>query len=259
MTRTLGLLGTGLLGASIGLRARECGYRVAGYDTSQESLAIAKQRRAIDEMISRDEIYKCDVVVLAIPVDGIVAELERLRDGGASAPQSKLIIDVGSTKRRISEIGNRIKNFVPGHPFAGRERSGAAAADATLFDGKSWVYVSQGNAHLDQRAEEFIREMGSLPYAVDATQHDAVVACTSHLPQLLAWLFAERYAEEDPQVIEALSGPVARELQRIARSERPMWREILRANAENVIREARKLANTLLEKADALERKEEVI
>jgi prephenate dehydrogenase len=256
--RTLGLLGTGLLGASIGLRARERGYHVIGQDISPEALAIARERGAIADAVSKEQLYTCDIVTLALPVDGIVAELERLHLNDQERAV-RLIIDVGSTKRKIAELGASIKNFVPSHPFAGRERSGAAAADSTLFDGKSWVYVSSGDPSLDTRAEEFIREMGSIPYAVDPVAHDAICAATSHVPQLLAWLFAERYAEEDPQLIESLSGPVARELQRIARSERPMWREIFRANAENIAREAREISAKLERAATMLERGEEII
>src|SRR5581483_6519296 len=240
------------------MRARERGWHVVGHDISSEAATIAKERSALDEIVSQESIYRCDVAVIALPVEATISELRRL---GSELPSldAGLIIDIASVKLPIVEIAQDIPNFVATHPFAGRERSGAAAADATLFDGKSWVYVSSGDVALDKRAEEFIREMGSAPYAVGAIEHDRIVACTSHLPQLLAWLFAERNQEEEPAMIAALSGPVARELQRIARSERQMWREIFRANSENICREARALAEHLLQTVNMLERNEDVI
>lgn len=251
--RSVGIVGTGLIGASIGMRARESGMRVAGYDADPQAAVLAQRRGALDEIVSYDEALKRDIVVLAGPVD---ATLEQLRDPAMRALEAALVIDVASVKAPIVEAARGIERFVASHPMAGRERSGADAADVTLFIGRSWAYVPSVNATANEAVQALIREMGATPHAVDAAVHDRIVARTSHVPQLFAWLIAQRFERDEPDATDGLLGPVALELQRIAGSDKELWREILLANAENVKNELLALSRAMADAAEALGRGE---
>ncbi len=270
---TLGIIGTGLIGGSIGMRARENGWRVIGYDAHAPAAEEALACGAIDEAVSRETLdERADVIVIAAHIAGTISELERMR---FSQPHhARLIIDVASVKAPIVQAARGVRNFVATHPMAGRERSGPSAAARDVFDGKTWLYVPTGNRDLDRRAAEFIGALGATPVEIDAGEHDRIVAFTSHLPQVLATLFATRatchpevhtkcHPEVDtkchPEVskggrgIEAFFGPVARELMRLSRSSPAMWHDILDANRENICRELRALAAGLTGAADGLE------
>jgi prephenate dehydrogenase len=241
----LGILGTGLIGASIGLRSRTRGVHVIGWDTRPDVALRARERDALDEVGEPAEIYSCDTVVLAMPVKAVIDELRGPR---IAASRATLILDVASVKTAIMAAGANLRQFVGTHPMAGSERSGPDSADAALFEDCNWAYVPTGASEIDARARAFITEMGARAIAIDAAEHDRTVARTSHVLQLLAWLVSARLGEGDAQ----LTGPVARELQRIARSDRALWRDIFEANAVNVAAEARALAVALEEAAREL-------
>lgn len=249
MSERVGILGTGLIGASIGMRARERGMRVVGADARAQNAQLALRRGALDLVGARADVLACDVVVLAGPIDAIVADL---RSTDLRASQASLILDVASVKVPIVDAGAGIARFVASHPMAGSERSGPGAAEAALFVGRPWAYVPAGDGAATAAVQAFVREMGATPYAVDARAHDRIVARTSHVPQLFAWLMARRFEEDDCAAVDGLMGPVARELSRLSRSDKALWRQILLANAANVENELRLLARQLGEAADAL-------
>lgn len=250
MSDSVGILGTGLIGASIGMRARERGMRVVGSDAREQHAQLALRRGALDAVGARADVLACDVVVLASPLAATVADLHA---ADVRALQASLLLDVASVKGPIADAGAGIARFVASHPMAGSERSGPGAADASLFVGRPWPYVPAADATATAAAQRFIREMGATPYAVDASAHDRIVARTSHVPQLFAWLMARRFDEDDSATVDGLMGPVARELSRLSRSDKALWREILLANAANVASELRVLSRQLGEAADALE------
>jgi prephenate dehydrogenase len=291
---TLGIIGTGLIGGSIGMRARELGWRVIGYDVREGAAEQAVQCGAIDEAVPRDAIdERADVIAIAAHISGTIAELQRMRF--TQPRNARLIIDIASVKAPVVRAARGLQNFVATHPMAGRERSGPSAAARDLFEGKTWLYVPTGDRELDWRAVEFIGALGANPVEISACQHDDTVAFTSHLPQILATLFSQRLRHGDaqprhgdaqprhgdaqprhgdalrchgevqpchPEVskdgrgIEAFMGPTARELMRLSRSSAPMWHDILDANKENICTELRALASELARVADALERGE---
>jgi prephenate dehydrogenase len=248
---TVGIVGTGLIGGSIGMRAREFGWRVIGYDAGAETAQEAVRCAAIDEAVPREAIDEsAEIIVIAAHVAGTIAELERMRF--TQPRKARLIIDVASVKAPIVQAARGVKNFVATHPMAGRERSGPAAAADDVFEGKTWLYVPTGDRELDWRAVEFIGAFGATPVEINAEEHDRIVACTSHLPQVLATLFARRV----PSEAEAYFGPTAKELMRLSRSSPAMWHGILEANRENICRELRATADSLNSVADGLERGE---
>jgi prephenate dehydrogenase len=235
----VGIVGTGLIGGSIGLRSRRNGFRVVGYDPSDAALDAALEAGAIDESISRGALLaNADTVVIAAPVDATIGEIGAMRE--SPEVRAGLVIDVASVKTPIAAAAHGLAHFVGTHPMAGSESSGAAAARADLFDGKPWLYVPPGNAILEGHAREFIESMGALPGAVDASEHDRIVALTSHLPQLIAFAFARRVRALG-EAAEPMCGPVARELMRIGDSNPLMWDSIFSANRANIEEELRAL------------------
>lgn len=230
----LGIVGTGLIGASIGQRARQSGMHVAGFDVGPAAKE-ALEREAIDEIVTRERLYAtCDSVVIAAPVEATCAELESLR---GTAGAWKLLIDVASVKRPTVQAGKGVPNFVATHPLAGNEGSGPSCASADLFEGRTWAYVPSGNERRDARFQDFVRAFGAHPHAIDATRHDEIVALTSHLPQLLASLLAPRIREGGREA-EMLCGPAGREILRLGESNPALWREIFAANADRIALEA---------------------
>jgi prephenate dehydrogenase len=239
----VGVIGTGLIGASIGLRARENGSHVVGNDENNAALDAALTAGAIDQAVSRGALLaSADTVVIAVPVDAAVGEIAALRE--SPEIRAALVIDVSSVKAPIAVAAHGLANFVGTHPMAGSERSGAVAARADLFDEKAWLYVPPGNAAVETRAREFIESMGARPRAVDAREHDRIVALTSHLPQLLAFAFARRVNALGNNA-EPMCGPVARELLRIGNSSHEMWDPIFAANRANIEEELRVLMTEL--------------
>ncbi|MEO6913596.1 MAG: prephenate dehydrogenase/arogenate dehydrogenase family protein [Candidatus Baltobacteraceae bacterium] len=248
--RTLGIIGTGALGCSIGLRARDNGCRVLGYDIDSSRLEEARAIEAIDAPASRDSLYvDAEILVLAAPIDATLNELTLLC---SAPPVADLIIDIASVKAPIADAARTLAQFVGTHPMAGTERSGPTAANARMFAGRTWAYVPSGNHVLDDSACVLIRSLDANPFAIDAQQHDKLLARTSHLPQLFASVFAASLAKgTDNEVCADLCGPAARELQRLGRSRLDMWEAIFRCNAGNIAAEARRLAGALTAVADA--------
>jgi prephenate dehydrogenase len=248
--RAIGLFGVGLIGGSIGMRARANGARVLGYDCDAAALAQAHACGAIDAAATEDELSQlADVLVLAAHLEPTREKLAALHREYRS--RATLVMDVASVKVPVVAAARGLANFVATHPLAGSERAGAQAARADLFEGCPWAYVPSGDAQLDRRACEFIASLGGVPFALSAEEHDRGVALTSHLPQLLGVAYARLV--RDRAVDERLCGPVARELLRISKMSFAMWRDILRSNARNIDPELRELSAALLSAADALE------
>ncbi|HEV3152670.1 MAG TPA: prephenate dehydrogenase/arogenate dehydrogenase family protein [Candidatus Baltobacteraceae bacterium] len=242
--RTLGILGTGLIGASIGMRARREGFRVLGSDRDPGAVFSAVEYGCIDEACARERIYdESDIVVLAMPLDAVIAEIESLAAAHLRRPPA--ILDVASVKGPVVRAARALTGFVGTHPMAGGEGSGPSSASAALFDGRTWAYVPSHDADSTAIVANFIAAMGAHPIPVDADVHDATVACTSHMPQIFAWLFAERVRALSDPGANQLYGPVARELMRIGEVRAPFWASVLQANAANVSRELRTMAAAL--------------
>jgi len=230
----VGIIGTGLIGASIGAACRNRGDAVLGFDRSSDHWQLAIANGNIDAFAAPDEIYaSCQVVVIALPVDATIEAVHGLRARTFAAEQ--LVIDVASVKGPIEEAGRDVAAFVPTHPMAGGEGGGPGMARADLFAGRWWARIPTRDLRRTEAARAFIGDLGAHPFTVAADVHDRVVALTSHLPQLMAYGFSrcvrELSTSEDAGMVNALCGPVARELLRISRSSREMWDPIFAANA----------------------------
>ena len=186
------------------------------------------------------------IVVVATPpdvtADVVVAQL--------SAHPSAVVTDVASVKERVvsevrSRAGDEARRYVGSHPMAGRERSGAGAADCDLFAGRPWVVVGQDS---DPQAELVIRnlavDVGATPVRMGAAEHDAAVAAVSHMPQLVASLVAARLEELGEGAL-ALSGQGLRDVTRIAASDPRLWSAIIVGNAGPVVDLLRRISDDL--------------
>jgi prephenate dehydrogenase len=237
------IVGTGLIGGSIGLALKAAGFEghIAGWDSTRVERLTALEMGAVDEVASsREEALSvarhAHVIVLAVPVMGIMDWLLEL------APvlrAGQLVTDVGSTKLQIAEMGQGLfgstgPRFLPGHPMAGKESGGAALADAVLFQGATWLFTpfaeQPGELELEWRA--WVAKFGARIVDLDAGRHDEVCAWVSHLPQFLstalAALLEDRFG--DAPEIAAIGGRALRETTRLGASPYSMWRDVAMSN-----------------------------
>ena len=250
MIERIAILGTGLLGTSAGLALRAAGFRgaIAGLNRSPEQAQIALAAGALDS-IAADPLQaarESQGVLLCMPIYATLDYMEKLAGVLGS---DHLVTDVGSTKRQISEAAGRLFNrpdraaFLPGHPMAGKERGGAALADAELFRGAVWLFTddpaaerSAHSAALVKGWREWVVAMGSKTIDLDPARHDELVAWVSHLPQFVATALSALLEEEvgDAPELKDVGGRALREMTRLGASPYSMWRDIAYTNTEAV-------------------------
>ena len=240
------ILGTGLMGGSLGLALKKSGFagRVVGCD-KEEVLAQAKKMRAIDAGIA-DPVQAAagsDVVVLAAPVGQIMDLVERI--GPRLGPQA-LLTDVGSTKAEIVARARAVfgaeapRRFLGGHPMAGKEHSGIEHAEAELFQDAAWIFTPQPRQKLQKGAGgefvKLVKSVGAKPVLLDAERHDRLCAWVSHLPQMLSTALAAAIEEEfgHDAELQAVSGRALKDMTRLAASPYAMWRDIALTNSSNI-------------------------
>jgi prephenate dehydrogenase len=226
MSRTLGIIGVGLIGGSVGLAAGDSGWKVVGVDTPQV-LENAAQSGAIHRASTLKEIREADLVVLAAPISRVTNLV------GDLTPTDALITDVASAKsaivRRAESLGLR---FVGGHPMAGSQLSGVANASSNLFEGARYFLTPTSNTDPDDYREVagFVRELGAVPTAVDPEKHDLLMAALSHLPHLMAAALLKVASDISPEAL-SFAGPSFRDLTRVGASNPELWSDILAENA----------------------------
>jgi len=218
------VVGTGLLGTSLALALSAAGIQVQLSDTSPTSLALARDMGAGRVRAGGDAEPR--MIVVATPPDVVASVVVRELDAHPGA----VVTDVASVKDRVAaEV--RARRYVGSHPMAGRERSGAAAADSDLFAGRPWVVVGEGaDPEAVLRVRNLAVDVGATPVAMGAAEHDAAVAAVSHVPQLLSSLLAARL-EDLPESALALAGQGLRDTTRIAASDPRLWSAIVVGNA----------------------------
>lgn len=240
------IIGTGLIGGSFALALKKRGFRgrVVGCDR-EPVLARAKAADAIDEGITdaANAARGSQIVLLATPVGGILDVIERI---GPTLSEGTLLTDVGSTKDEIAARAqtvfgsNAAARFLPGHPMAGKERSGIEQADSDLFENAVWLVTplpgQNVEAGLSGQFLELVRSIGARVLVMDLAQHDRLCAWISHLPQMLSTALAATVLDElgdDPELL-AIGGRALRETTRIASSPYSMWRDIALTNTQNI-------------------------
>ncbi len=233
---TVAIVGTGLIGASFGLALRKAGFggRILGV-SSTAALRDALARGAVDEGAPlREAAGAADLIYLAQPIARILDTLAAL---GPWVRDGALVTDAGSTKSEIVAAALRALRpgqFLGGHPMAGKEKRGAAEADADLFAGRIYAVTPERPEDLDGgAAREFlgwVKRIGAVSVVLAPEEHDRAVAYTSHLPQLLstalATTLATRFGFDRPHV----AGPALDDALRLAASSYDIWGDIVTTN-----------------------------
>jgi len=240
----LGLIGCGLMGGSFALAAKRAGLvqRVIGFSPSPSSVQKALDMGVIDQaaMSAAQAVLGSDLVLLALPVAATQATLALIRP---NLDSTTLVMDVGSTKTDVvlaakAGLQDRMGQFVPAHPIAGKEVSGVQFADAHLYAQQQVILtpIEATKAAFVQRAQDLWVALGCQVKLMSPQDHDAAFAAVSHLPHLLAFAFMNSLSAQaqGPDFL-ALAGPGFRDFTRIAASEPHMWRDILIANAQEVL------------------------
>ncbi len=252
MIERIAILGTGLLGASVGLALRASGFKgsISGWNRGAEGGQTALKIGAVDALSANalEAARASQVVLLAVPVYATLDWMEQL-SGVLGAEH--LVTDVGSTKAQITAAGMRLFNsperagFLPGHPMAGKERGGPELADAHLFRGAVWLFTdepdqqrSAASSTLAREWRELVAAMGAKAIDISATRHDELVGWVSHLPQFLATALSALLEDEvgDAPELKDVGGRALREMTRLGASPYSMWRDIAHTNSENVER-----------------------
>jgi Prephenate dehydrogenase len=247
MERVL-IIGTGLIGASIGLALRAAGFagRIDGWDQSALELSAAQEMGALDNTVENQlealQLARdAQVIVLAVPVLAIKDWMQQLAP--AMSP-GQLITDVGSTKLEIKELaaklygGERQATFLPGHPMAGKESGGALLAEGTLFNGAMWLFTPATAEPTDIEKEwrGWVGFFGTRMLDMDAARHDEMCAWVSHLPQMLSTALSALLEEKfgDAPEIAAIGGRALRETTRLGASPYSMWRDVALTNTDPI-------------------------
>jgi prephenate dehydrogenase len=238
MPRRALIIGLGLIGGSAGIALRARGWRVGYYDpnvTPEEARAAG----AADER----KIAGPDVVLLATPVDLAVDLVGgwqlAVGDGSpsllptATRQPPPVVTSACSVMRPLRAVAPA--HFVAGHPLAGSQRRGLAAARGDLFEGKTWFLDAE-----DARVDEMVRDCGALIDRVDAEEHDAAIALTSHLPQVLSTALAAYLHDRDD--LRRFAGTGLRTFLRLAGSDASVWAPVIDANRHNLAVHAGRIA-----------------
>jgi len=243
------VVGVGLIGGSFALALKQAGavQDVVGVGRDRANLDAARRLGIADRTYTPDEPWSAeladaDLVLLATPV----GQMADLFAGIAPALGSATVVtDVGSTKQDViaaarANLGAVLPRFVPGHPIAGAERSGASAAFAALFRQRTVVLTPLAETARDAlaRVRACWLRCGALVQTLDPARHDAMLAAVSHLPHVLAYAFmAELSARPDAADLLDLAGTGFSDFTRLASSHPAMWRDICLANRAALRRE----------------------
>jgi len=250
MIERIAILGTGLLGTSVGLALRAAGFggSIVGWNRGADGARLALKAGAIDS-IALDPLQaarESQVVVLAVPIYATLDFMEKLAH--VLGPEH-LVTDVGSTKGEITAAAGRLFNtpvragFLPGHPMAGKERGGAALGDAELFRGAVWLFTddaswnrSAQSAELVKGWRELVAAMGSKTLDLDPLRHDKLVAWVSHMPQFVSTAMSALLQDEvgEAPELKDVGGRALREMTRLGSSPYSMWRDIALTNTDAV-------------------------
>jgi prephenate dehydrogenase len=247
------VLGTGLIGTSVALALRERGVGVWLADEDPEAARLAANLGAGEPLPDAALRGHADVAVIAVPPAAVAATLAAAQ----ACSLARCYTDVASVKQlpmaQARARGCDMTSYVPGHPLAGREKKGPAAARADLFLGRTWALCPAPETSEQAIAvvTALVRECGAVPMRTDAAAHDRWVALVSHAPHLVAAAMAARLEAAPPAALD-LAGQGLRDVTRIAAGDTGLWTQILAANAEPVAEVLAAVAADLAEAARML-------
>ena len=245
------IFGVGLIGGSLGLGIKEknLAKRVIGFGHHLSSLKEAKEVGAIDAYFLTPEEAAKDsgIIILSLPVRRIIKFLEKdlsfLKEG-------TIITDTGSTKEEIEKSAKKLSKkvyFVGSHPISGSEKRGAKEARGNLFKGKTIILTKTPftNIKAFQKIKEFWEALGGKVNVLSPSQHDSLLAFTSHLPHLVAASLVNTLSKEDFDSILPLIGSGFLDTTRIAKSPPEIWEDIFLTNKKNLLSSLNKFKKSL--------------
>ena len=239
---TLAVIGVGLIGGSLALalKSKRAVDRVIGVGRSQANLDEALRLGVIDDTATVEQAARADVVFVATPVAQMPVIFALL--SSRLGPRT-VVTDGGSTKQDViaaarAALGSRFNQFVPAHPIAGTEHTGAAAAFPTLYESRKVVICAGAETHADavHRVATMWQATGAIIHRMSAVEHDDVFAAVSHLPHLLAFALVDMLAgmpRADQYFNYAASG--FRDFTRIAAASPEMWRDVCLNNRAAIV------------------------
>jgi prephenate dehydrogenase len=262
----LAIIGVGLIGGSVALALREAGVvrEVVGCGRGKDNLVKALQLGILDHYTHRVEeaVQGADMVLLAMPLGAMRETLARMRD---KLEPNAVVTDAGSVKGSVVEdlravYGDELPDFfVPGHPIAGTERSGAEAAFASLYRNRRVILTPLPGTAVSalSAVEKMWRQCGAEITRMSVEHHDEILAATSHLPHMLAYSLVDSLArlKENDEIFRYAAGGF-RDFTRIASSNPVMWRDICLANKEALGVMLTRFADELHELASVLKQED---
>lgn len=262
MNKQITIVGVGLIGGSLAKALRKSGFAgsIEGADRDEAALKTAVELGVIDRYSNdlAEAVAGADIVVLSVPVRQTGAVLTEMLPGLESR---SVISDVGSSKALVvsaaqQALGDRMDRFVPGHPIAGREKSGVAASETELFRDHRVILTPLESTQQD--AVDLVTQMwtsvGAETSCLSVEQHDLVLAATSHLPHVLAYATVDTLAgtEYVEEIFEFAAGGF-RDFSRIASSDPVMWRDVCLTNKTAILDVLDRFENQLGEIRKAIE------
>lgn len=225
MIRSARIVGSGLIGTSIGLCLKSAGVEVEMVDIDLKSAQLAQ------DLVKSTPIEQPDLILVAVPI----SSNQRVVIEQLKANPNSIVCDLASVKSdllvKVEQLSDNPENFISLHPMAGREHSGAQNARGDLFMGRAWVVITGSKSSDKARsiADALIKICEGSSYQMNGTEHDLAVAQVSHLPQILSSALAASLLEVSDDKLN-ISGQGIRDLTRLANSDSKLWSEILLAN-----------------------------
>jgi len=242
------IVGSGLIGTSIGLGLVQRGIDVEMVDSDSLAQSLAK------DLIGGVVVVDPDLVIFALPTSG----LSHVIQAEIAINPHSTFMDVGSVKNevilQVKTISALTTRFLPTHPMAGREIGGAGSARADLFQGRSWILTPEADCSPESKnlVLELISILGATPIELSAQDHDAAVARISHLPQIAASLVAKQLIGTPTEWME-LAGQGLRDTTRIAGSDEKLWKDIIHSNRAEISELLISLQNDLTQMIESLD------
>jgi prephenate dehydrogenase len=242
------IVGSGLIGTSIGLGLVQRGIAVETVDSDSLAQSLAK------DLIGGVVVVDPELVIFALPTSG----LSHVIQGEIAINPQSTFMDVGSVKNevvhQVETIAGLSTRFLPTHPMAGREIGGAGSARADLFQGRSWILTPEADCSPESKnlVLELISLLGATPIELSAQDHDAAVAKISHLPQIAASLVAKQLIGTPTEWME-LAGQGLRDTTRIAGSDEKLWKDIIHSNRAEISELLISLQNDLTQMIESLD------
>lgn len=252
--KQLGLIGCGLMGGSFALAMKQAGLveRIIGYSKSPSTTERARQMGVIDQAAESAllAVSGSDIVLVAVPVAATDVTFRAIRH---LVNPDVLFMDVGSTKRDVVDAARRVLKervgaFVPAHPITGKELAGVQHADADLYKDRQVILtpIAATSPVLLEKARTVWTALGARVEEMTPEAHDAAFAAVSHLPHLLAFAyFTGILQQKESEQFLSLAGPGFRDFTRIAASDPAIWRDILIANREEILKQSERFRGAL--------------